>query len=567
MKKLLPVFGLIALFTLLASPSAYGQEPPGDVPPGLKFSATHNSVTLSWDDPDDSTITGYRILRSVNWGTERTRARNVRATATSYTDRGLSSNTAYAYRVQPLRGTDVGPASHHILALTKARPRSSTSVSEPARGDLPAGTGTRGRLKIGDTVSGTISTHDDLDSFAVDVKAGVNYFMRLRYEGERTDGHGPLRIDCVRNAQGERYSRDPDTLCPAPSKEIFYGTKNERIYIEVGAAWGDLTYSLPIDYTLEMHPDNGNTDGTGLGRANGVGQWTFGSLHDQDSEDRYEIELCGGYRYRIPVFYNHESGANGAPYSPLAFLHNLRGPESGHYYTPPLVVKPEGAGRQFYHLDVGRWQADNEWYLETEPQSLGELNYRFFVELLDTGEDVASLVAVSEAPGTDLPEDTTTTGLLPFEQSVTGEIGEAGDADWFMLRFDDRKCRPAGTGSEWRASTRMRAHLPIPSHRRHLRRPRHADSAHHSPEASGDTFDNQQRRWQERPAGVCSRRMSQGPYFLRVASSAVRRRAPIPSLCAISLETSTSERADMVLQGSLINYFEFTPDTVTRCTS
>ena len=415
-----------------------------DVPPGLGFSASHNRVTLSWDDPEDDTIIGYRILRSVNWGTESIRARSVSATATSWVDRSVSPETAYAYRVQAVRGGQAGPASRYITVLTKARPRSSTSVSERAGRDLPAGTNTTGRLKIGDSVSGTISTFDDVDSFAVDVKAGVGYFIRVRYEGERTDGHGPLRIACVRNDQGERYSRwpGPDNLCPAPSKEAFKGTRDERIYIEVGAAWGEYTLGLPTEYTLEIHADIEEFDPIlELGMANQVGEWTSGSFHDQDYEDTYEVDLCGGFRYRIPVFYNAEPATDGRVFQPVAYLQNPTGTGYLYDYTAPLVVKPKGVGKQIYHLEIHREEENPVWGVqEPEPYSYGEGSYRFFVEPLDTGEDVTGLVAVSEAPGTDLPADTSTTGLVPFDQEATGEIGEAGDVDWFMLRFDDRKC-------------------------------------------------------------------------------------------------------------------------------
>ena len=68
------------------------------MPPGLRATATRNSVTLSWEDPEDSAITGYRILRSVDWGRETTLARSVSGAATSYVDRLVSASTAYAYR-------------------------------------------------------------------------------------------------------------------------------------------------------------------------------------------------------------------------------------------------------------------------------------------------------------------------------------------------------------------------------------------------------------------------------------------------------------------------------------
>ena len=37
-------------------------------PPGLRILSDHGRVTIGWDAPEDDSITGYRILRRVQWG-------------------------------------------------------------------------------------------------------------------------------------------------------------------------------------------------------------------------------------------------------------------------------------------------------------------------------------------------------------------------------------------------------------------------------------------------------------------------------------------------------------------
>ena len=403
-----------------------------DVPPGLRATATRNSVTLSWEDPEDSAITGYRILRSADWGRETTLARSVSGAATSYVDRLVSASTAYAYRVQAVRDGRADPASRYVMVLTPSGVRPPTGVSEPSGRDLPAGTDTTGRLAIGGTVSGSIATLDDRDWFAVDLTAGEDYFIRLRYEGERSDGNGPVIITCVRDSRGENIW--PHFSCPFKSSMVFNPTRSGRYYVEVESAWGD----LPNDYTIEIHPDIGYREPVGVGQAQ-VGSWTSGAFHDQDHEDRYEIRLCGGRRYRIPVFYNAQPASDGSTYWPLAYVAKVVGTTQLDDYTAPLVVKPEFTDT--YYLDVGREpEIPVPQGYEPEPFSLGEGTYRFLVEELDAGEDVTNLAPVSEPSGGDLPADISTTGLLPFDHSVTGQINSAGDVDWFRVRFDDRKC-------------------------------------------------------------------------------------------------------------------------------
>ena len=43
--------------------TAVAQTPPPTKPTGLITAASHDSVLLSWDNPDDDTITGYQVLR------------------------------------------------------------------------------------------------------------------------------------------------------------------------------------------------------------------------------------------------------------------------------------------------------------------------------------------------------------------------------------------------------------------------------------------------------------------------------------------------------------------------
>ena len=69
--------------------AAEPSEPP-DKPKGLEATATHGSVTLTWDDPQDESITGYVILRRVRendqGGDFSVLVANTGSAATTYTD-------------------------------------------------------------------------------------------------------------------------------------------------------------------------------------------------------------------------------------------------------------------------------------------------------------------------------------------------------------------------------------------------------------------------------------------------------------------------------------------------
>ena len=125
--------------TTLAEPVSDPPDVPGK-PTGLLAASTHDTVLLSWDDPDDDTITGYRILRrdvaNQPPGTFSAVASNTGSAATSYTDSGVEAETKYAYRI-------VGPQRRGSQPPVGLRQRDHAR-SAARRGDLPGRGAERG---------------------------------------------------------------------------------------------------------------------------------------------------------------------------------------------------------------------------------------------------------------------------------------------------------------------------------------------------------------------------------------------------------------------------------------
>ena len=89
-------------------------EPP-DKPTGLEATATHDSVTLTWDDPQDDTITGYVILRRIPavdpQGQFSELVSDTGTDATTYTDDTVSAETRYTYRIKAINEHGVSERS------------------------------------------------------------------------------------------------------------------------------------------------------------------------------------------------------------------------------------------------------------------------------------------------------------------------------------------------------------------------------------------------------------------------------------------------------------------------
>ena len=105
--------------------AAEPSEPPSK-PKGLEATSTHDSVTLTWDDPQDESITGYVILRRVRendqGGDFSVLVANTGSAATTYTDNEVAASTTYTYRIKAINEHGVSERSRWVHIDTPAPP-------------------------------------------------------------------------------------------------------------------------------------------------------------------------------------------------------------------------------------------------------------------------------------------------------------------------------------------------------------------------------------------------------------------------------------------------------------
>ena len=104
-----------AISTTVRGPDeATAPEPPAK-PRGLSATASHDRVVLTWDDPDDDTITGYVILRRLRYddpsGHFDELVADTGTAATTYTDDTVKANTHYTYRIKAINGAGTSERS------------------------------------------------------------------------------------------------------------------------------------------------------------------------------------------------------------------------------------------------------------------------------------------------------------------------------------------------------------------------------------------------------------------------------------------------------------------------
>ena len=95
-------------------------------PKGLTATATHDRVVLTWDDPDDDSITGYVILRRNREDDEKGKFREVVPTtgtsASTYTDDTVAAGITYTYRIKAINEQGVSERSRWFHIDTPATP-------------------------------------------------------------------------------------------------------------------------------------------------------------------------------------------------------------------------------------------------------------------------------------------------------------------------------------------------------------------------------------------------------------------------------------------------------------
>ena len=111
------------------------QNPPGR-PTGLTESRNGANVSLTWDDPDDSSITSYHVLRRhVGHDAPGVFSQIGSSTGHSYADSGLVLSDSYVYRVAAVNASGQSPRSSYA----NARPTPIAPVVEQNPPGRPTG--------------------------------------------------------------------------------------------------------------------------------------------------------------------------------------------------------------------------------------------------------------------------------------------------------------------------------------------------------------------------------------------------------------------------------------------
>ena len=159
-----------------ASVAAVSVDPPSK-PTGLAASTTSSSVTLTWDDPGDGSISGYQILRLNraihSLGDFQIHVDDTSSNETAYTDTDVEAEARYVYRIKARNSAGLSPKSRFANAVL---PEASPEVANRPATGTPTISGT---AQEGETLTADTSGISDAD--------GLNN-VSYSYQWVRNDG-------------------------------------------------------------------------------------------------------------------------------------------------------------------------------------------------------------------------------------------------------------------------------------------------------------------------------------------------------------------------------------------
>ena len=296
-----------------------------------------------------------------------------------------------------------------------------TDISDSSSDEYGITAETAGTVAVDDSTSGEIGHPGDVDWIAVTLEAGKSYRIDLK-GGSSGSGtlHDPY-LKAIYDAEGNSVSgmADDDSGAGLDSQLTFTVETSGTYYIAASARNGNTgTYNLSVTNVTGSTQDDYGASIETAGTIE-VGGSTTGNIGHTGDVDLFAVTLEAGKTYRIDL-QGVSSGAG-----------TLRDPKlQGIYDADGHVISGTsnddgGAGRDSQLTFTA--QADGKYYVAAK----GFHNY--------TGTYRVSVTDISDSSSDDYGTTVETAGTIEVGGSTSGEIGHAGDFDWFAVVLEADK--------------------------------------------------------------------------------------------------------------------------------
>ena len=302
------------------------------------------------------------------------------------------------------------------------------SVPEPEGEDFPADTSTAGRVLVGGSVTGEVGHREDRDWFAVTLEKDKAYRIDLK-GGTLQDPY----LHGIHDANGNLIAgTENDDGYPGSSRDslVFFTPAESGTYYVAAGSYVSVfphrsfigTYTLSVEEFADDFVASTDTTGTVA-----VGGSVTGEVGHRGDRDWFAVTLEKDKVYRIDL----KGGTLNDPY--LHGIHDATGNLVAGTETDDSHPRGNRDSRVFFTP-----AESGTYYVAAGGFWPNTGTYTLSVEVVDDfATDKTS--AGSEPEGEDLPADTSTAGRVAVGDSVTGEVDQRGDRDWFAVTLEKDK--------------------------------------------------------------------------------------------------------------------------------
>ena len=391
--------GLAATLIIAAAPAfkmlpaqAQADDPPA-APTGLSASGvSSDSVTLNWDDPGDSSITGYQALRRSRDGHEYSDGEgaaefavieeNTGSAATTHTDASVTPRTRYVYRVKAINSAGTSGQSSYLNVETLAAP---TSPSPPA---APTS------LAVSSTTHDSVSlTWDDPGDSTIE---SYQILRRSRDGTGYGDDLGSTEFAVIVDNTGSAATTHTDTSVTARTRYIFrLKARNPHGLSEES---GHANVETPDDPATPQSPARGSRPNVVIILADDMGWGDVETNNPDSAMTTPRIDGIAAAGVNFTDAHSPSSNCTGTRYGLLTGRYSWRswmGPGVLNGYDRPLIGPDRPTlgtllqGHGYQTAAVGKWHLGMDFARLPDAHEVTEINrgIDFDAEILDSPVD------------------------------------------------------------------------------------------------------------------------------------------------------------------------------------